>query len=128
MLLRWTDGQSEMTFCEKYFRSRLHVCETQFAAHSTRHNNFFLRNRLLNKFFPEEGLLKLIFSWRRASKLFFSISSGSTPRLLMVVPLDVVLTHTSIFFDFREARFLTCKTESNKFLSEHSSDIFSLNT
>ncbi len=48
---------------------------------------FFLESASQNLFFPGECLSKFIFSWRRASEIFFfSISSGPTPRSLLVVP------------------------------------------
>ncbi len=45
-----------------------------------------INNRIpMVQMLPEEGLLRFIFSWRRASEFFFSISSRPSPRSLMVV-------------------------------------------
>ena len=49
---------------------------------------FFSAKPLKIYFFPESTFQNLFFSHRRASEIiFFLISSGSTPKSLMVVPL-----------------------------------------
>ena len=42
-----------------------------------------------NLFFHGECLSKFIFSWRRASEIFFLIPSAPPPRSLLLVPVAV---------------------------------------
>ncbi len=48
---------------------------------------FFLRRAIGGLFFLGECLLKFLFSWRRASEIFFLGFLGNHPRSLMLAPL-----------------------------------------
>ncbi len=76
-------------------RTSAEVCRTCPAYFATTVEIYFFPRRPFeiyslgdsNSFFPEEGLLKFIFSRTSTfKKTFSSISSGPTPRSLMVVP------------------------------------------